>query len=36
MPTPDAILATLDEFAERFEFPGFNIMNYDSADSRLH
>jgi hypothetical protein len=36
MPTPDAILATLDALAEGFEFPGFNNMNYEFADSRLH
>src|SRR5262245_15014635 len=36
MPTPSDILKVLDDFAERFEFPGFNNMNYETADSRLH
>lgn len=36
MATPTEILAVLDGVAERFEFPGFNNMNYATADSRLH
>jgi hypothetical protein len=36
MPESESILTVLDEFAERFEFPGFNNMNYVCADSRLH
>jgi hypothetical protein len=31
-----AILQKLDALAEAFEFPGFNNMNYETADSRLH
>jgi hypothetical protein len=30
------ILKTLDGHAAEFEFPGFNNMNYETADSRLH
>jgi hypothetical protein len=30
------ILAVLDGLAAGFEFPGFNNMNYETADSRLH
>jgi hypothetical protein len=36
MSSPKEILETLDGFADRFEFPGFNNMNYETADSRLH
>jgi len=36
MTTPAAILAVLDALAENFQFPGFNNMNYDMADVRLH
>lgn len=36
MPTAEEILASWDALAERFEFPGFNNMNYDTADARLH
>lgn len=36
MPSADHILSVLDSFAEDFQFPGFNNMNYESVDSRLH
>jgi hypothetical protein len=30
-----SILSALDELADTFEFPGFNNMHYETADSRL-
>lgn len=36
MPSSDDILAVLDVLAEEFMFPGFNNMNYETVDSRLH
>lgn len=30
------ILSVLDALAEEFEFPGFNNINYETADSRMH
>ena len=30
------VLARCDGLAETFEFPGFNNMNYESADARMH
>lgn len=29
-------LALCDRLAESFEFPGFNNMNYETADARMH
>jgi len=36
MATATSILEALDALAKSFEFPGFNNMNYDTADARLH
>lgn len=30
------ILDALDAYAEKYDFPGFDNMNYDTADARLH
>jgi hypothetical protein len=36
MPTASDILRALDAKAEDFAFPGFDNMNYDTVDARLH
>lgn len=36
MSAPSDILAALDALASEFQFPGFNNMNYETADARMH